>query len=510
MPKFYVTTPIYYVNDAPHIGHVYTSVAADVLARWHRLRGDDVMFLTGTDENSQKNLEAAEKKGYTEIQPYLDMMSGVWKETFADLGLTFNDFIRTTEPRHKVGVEKFWLAVEKKGDIYQGEYEGFYCTGCEAFVNRSDLVDGKCPIHKKEPKLIKEKNYFFRLKKYREALLKHIEEHPDFIQPVERRNEVVSYIDRFMEDVSISRETMKWGIPVPGDPKSVIYVWFDALINYLTGAGYGGDEEAFAKWWPADLHLVGKDIIKFHCALWPAMLMSAGLDLPKKVFAHGFFTIDGEKMSKSLGNVIDPREVARLYGFDAVRYFLLREITFGADGDFSRARLADRYANDLGNEFGNLVHRTLSMTEKYFAGKVPSPAGGCADAPVDQAKTWARYEAAVEKLDFGDALDAIWEDLRWDNKHIDEVKPWVLAKTDTKELSKVIYYLLEHLRQTAWLIKPFMPVTAEKLLTQLGVAGTEAKLTYEQAKVWGGMKEGATIAKGEPLFPRLEVPNNAK
>jgi methionyl-tRNA synthetase len=502
MGKYYITTPIYYVNDRPHVGHLYTTVAADVLARWHRLNGDDTMFLTGTDENSQKNVEAAEKLGRSDIKAYLDEMSGAWRETWKGLGLTNDDFIRTTEPRHLAAVEKFWKAVEASGDIYGGEYVGLYCTGCEAFVRESDLADGKCPIHKKEPSPIKEKNYFFKLKKYREALLKHIDEHPDFIQPVERRNEVRSYVDRFMEDVSISRESMKWGIPVPGG-KGVIYVWFDALINYLSAAGYGTDDAKFSKWWPCDVHLVGKDIIKFHCALWPAMLMSAGIEPPKKVFAHGFFTVNGDKMSKSLGNVISPAEAASTCGFDALRYFLLREITFGGDGDFSLERLRDRYRNDLGNELGNLMHRTLSMTEKYFGGKVPE-AEACAEAAADQAKTWERYEAALDRLDFGGALDAVWEDLRRDNRHIDEVKPWVLAKTDTAGLAKTMYYLLEHLRQTAWLIRPFMPEVSDKMLKQLGVCENEAKKSYNEAKVWGQMPVGGIIAKGEPLFPRID------
>ncbi len=470
------------------------------------MRGERVFLLTGTDENSQKNVAAAEKAGQTDIKAYLDEMSGVWRRTWSELGLTFDDFIRTTEPRHLAAVEKFWKAVQANhpDDIYRGEYAGLYCEGCEAFVTENELVDGKCPIHKKEPKLLKEKNWFFRLSAYRQKLLDHIDSHPDFIRPESRRNEVRSYIDKFMADVSISRESVKWGIPVPGDEKSVIYVWFDALINYLSGVGYGTDEARFKELWPAELHLVGKDIIKFHCALWPAMLMAAGLPLPKQVFAHGFFTINGEKISKSLGNAIDPRDLIKQYGFDPVRYFLLREITFGQDGDFSVSRLADRYTNDLGNDLGNLLHRVLSMVEKYFEGKVPSPESGCAEADRDQAEAWARYERGLADLDFGAALDVIWEHLRWDNKHIDEVKPWVLAKTDRRELSRVMYYFLEHLRHLAWMLKPLLPETADKMLVQLGLeaGGTP---DWNGLKVWGLMKEGATIRKGEPLFPRLET-----
>jgi len=510
--KYYLTTPIYYVNDRPHIGHTYTTVAADVAARYHRLRGEDVFLLTGTDENSQKNVAAAEKAGYADIPAYLEEMSRVWRETWSDLGLRFDDFIRTTEPRHIAAVNKFWNAVKERhpDDIYPGEYSGLYCEGCEAFVTETDLVDGNCPIHKKPPKAIKEKNYFFRLSAYRQKLLDHIDSHPGFIRPESRRNEVRSYIDKFMTDVSISRESVKWGIPVPGDPKSVIYVWFDALINYISGIGYGTDEEKFRRYWPADLQLVGKDIIKFHCALWPAMLLAAGLELPKQVFAHGFFTIDGDKISKSLGNAIDPRDLVKKYGFDTVRYFLLREITFGGDGDFSLKRLGERYANDLANELGNLLHRVLSMTEKYFEGRVPPAEGGCAEAAADQAEAWQNYEQALAELDFGGALDVIWEHLRWDNKHIDETKPWVLAKTDRKELSRVMNYFLEHLRHLAWMLTPFLPETADKMLVQLGLEPAGDKPDWKGQQAWGLMKEGATIRKGAPLFPRLEANSEEK
>ena len=510
--KFYVTTPIYYVNDRPHIGHTYTTVAADVLARFHRLRGEEVFMLTGTDENSQKNVAAAAKAGQADIAKYLDDMSGVWRRTWAELGLNFDDFIRTTEPRHIAAVNKFWEAVQANhsDDIYRGEYFGLYCEGCEAFVTQNDCEGGMCPVHKRMPKEIREKNWFFRLSAYRQRLLDHIDAHPDFIRPESRRNEVRSYVDKFMTDVSISRESVKWGIQVPGDPQSVIYVWFDALINYLSGAGYGTDEAKFARLWPAELHLVGKDIIKFHCALWPAMLMAAGLPLPKKVFAHGFFTINGDKISKSLGNAIDPRDLVAKYGFDPVRYFLMREINFGQDGDFSLQRLADRYGNDLGNELGNLLHRVLSMTEKYFGGKVPNDGGGCAEASKDQTEDWRRYDEALAALDFGGALDVIWEGLRWDNKHIDEVKPWVLAKTDQKELGKVLNYLLEHLRQSALMLQPFMPEIAGRMFEQLGLEGAGPRPLTAEAKAWGGMKEGATIRKGAPLFPRLESENKAQ
>lgn len=499
--KFYLTTPIYYVNDKPHIGHLYTTVAADVIARYHRLRGDRTRFVTGTDENSQKNVEAALKNGETDIQAYLDRMSANWRDTWSALGISFDDFIRTTEDRHKKGVEKFWNAVFANGDIYQGEYEGLYCTGCEAFYRENDLVEGRCPIHRKAVAKLKEKNWFFRLKKYRDALLAHIDAHPEFIRPASRRNEVRSYVDKFMEDVSISRETVRWGIPVPNDPKSVIYVWFDALLNYMTAVGYGTDDAMFAEWWPADVHLVGKDIIKFHCALWPAMLMSAGLPLPKSVFAHGYFTVDGVKMSKSLGNAIDPKDLAAKYGMDAIRFFLLREIPFGGDGDFSEERLRQRYSGELGNTLGNLMHRVLSMTDRYFGGRVPVNAG---DGAATIADAWQAYGKAMDDLDFFAAVEVVMGIARAMNGEIDSQKPWELAKTDMDRLATLMYRHLEQLRHVAWMLKPLMPETAEKMLAQLGVAEKDSGKTYDQAKGWGGMAGGATIAKGQPLFPRLE------
>ncbi|MFH1620658.1 MAG: methionine--tRNA ligase [Patescibacteria group bacterium] len=493
---FYVTTPIYYVNDVPHIGHFYTNVAADALARYHRLCGQDVMFLTGTDENSQKNVKAAEKLGRTDIQNYIDEMSAKWRETWKSLDITNDDFIRTTEERHKKAVEKFWNAVYAKGDIYQSDYEGYYCTGCEAFVLEFELVNGKCPIHKIEPEFIKEKNWFFKLSAYREKLLEHIDAHSDFIQPQSRRNEVRSYVEKFMSDVSISRESVKWGIPVPNDPKNVIYVWFDALINYISGVGYGTDEATFNKWWPVDVHLVGKDIIKFHCALWPAMLMSADLELPKTVFAHGFFTVNGDKMSKSLGNVVDPKEICSKYGIDPVRYFLLREITFGGDGNFSLDRLAERYAGDLGNEFGNLVLRVTSMLQKYSDGVVSEKTTN----EINEA--WSSYHKAFKELRFDIALDVIWKLIRETNQSIDTNKPWALAKEGkTNELDSLLYTWLETLRHVAWMIRPIMPDASDKILLQLK---QDLNQSFEQCSFWGSLEPGLEINVSDPLFPRIE------
>ena len=496
--RFYVTTPIYYVNADPHIGHAYTSFAADVLARYHRLRGDEVFFLTGTDENSQKDVEAAEKRKMP-VKKYVDEMSARWRTIFDSLGITNDDFIRTTEPRHRKGVEKFINAVQRSGDIYPGTYQGYYCVGCEAFVGEVDTVDGKCPIHQIKLKKIKEKNYFFKLTKYRKKLLDHINKYPEFIQPETRKNEVIRYITDFMEDVSITRQSQKWGIPFPGDEKQALYVWFDALVNYLTGIGYGLDAKKFKKFWPADVHLVGKDIIKFHCALWPAMLMSAGLELPKRVFAHGYFTVNGEKISKSLGNTIDPLAASQKFGIDALRYYLLREIPFGGDGDYSETRLVERYNSDLANGIGNLASRILSMAEKYADGEVPKPVSGSA------APTWQSYELKMKELSLDGALSDIWDLIRTLDGFIDREQPWVLAKTNPKHLQATLYTLLESLRHVGLLLWPFMPETAEKILDSLGVLESSRQNNYDKNKSWGTLKAETKIRKTAPLFPRRDI-----
>jgi len=501
MQKFYITTPIYYINGKPSVGHAYTTIIADALARYHRSLGKQVFFLTGTDENSQKNVEAAEAAGKgDDIQGYLDEMAALWQRTFDSMGISHDRFIRTTEADHKMAVEKFWRAVEAKGDIYKGEYEGLYCKGCEAFYTETDLVDGKCPLHLTPPSVIKEQNYFFRLTKYRDALLEHIGLHPEFVAPASRRNEIVSYIKNFMTDVSISRQSMKWGIPVPGDESHRIYVWFDALINYISGVGYGTDNKQFEAWWPSDVQLVGKDILKFHCALWPAMLMSAGLPLPKTVFAHGFFTVDGQKMSKSLGNVVDPVDLAGQYSNDILRYFLLREIRMGEDGDFSFERLRGRYDSELASQLGNLVHRVLTMVEKYCDGKIPERADGFI------AGAWPAYQSAMEELRVHDALETTWKVIQQANQYIDQQAPWQLAKLkEEKMLADTMYVLLETLRHIAWMLYPLMPDTAEKLFAKLGLnVPKEFTQSAEVAWRWGELEPGGKIEKGEPLFPRKE------
>lgn len=477
MNPFFISTPIYYVNGKPSIGHAYTTIAADVLARYQRRVGRDVFFLTGTDENSQKNVEAAEAAGRgNDIDGYISDMAAVWKQTWDDLHISYDRFIRTTEPDHLAAVEAFWHRVQASGDIYKGAYEGLYCKGCEAFVTEAELANGLCPIHKTAPETIKESNYFFKLTRYKDALLAHIKSHPEFVSPAARRNEVTSYIEKFMTDVSISRSTMNWGIPVPGDESQRIYVWFDALINYISGIGFGTDEAAFARRWNQDatmINLVGKDIIKFHCAIWPAMLLSAGLPLPTRVFAHGFFTVDGDKMSKSLGNVIDPLEIAHEWGEDVLRYYLLRDIRFGEDGDFSHERLAQRYASDLANDLGNLTHRVLTMADKYGAPPLKR-------APSDATAT---YHAAMESLALHEALEEIWRMVREANQRIEQEKPWEMAKAGKQDgLTALLEGLLRDLGVIAYMLEPFMPETSSALTQKL-----------------------STGKKGDPLFPRRDL-----
>ena len=498
MKHIYITTPIYYINDKPHIGHAYTTIAGDILARYHRMIGNTVTYVTGTDENSQKNLEAAQKAGAADMMSYLDSMSALWQDTWKKLDISHDDFIRTTQERHHAAVAKFWGLVKDNGDIYKGNYEGWYCVGCEAFYLESDLVEGNCPTHKKPAQKIVEENYFFRLTAYRDALLAHISSHPDFVQPVTRRNEIINYIKDNMIDVSISRVNASVGIPVPEDAEHKIYVWFDALINYLSVVGFGTDEAKFAKNWPAHLHLVGKDILKFHCALWPAMLLSAGLPLPEHVFAHGHFTIDGEKMSKSLGNVVNPVEVSERFGNDALRFHVMREIRFGEDGDFSVTRLEQRYVSELSNELGNLMYRVLSMSEKYCEGVIPTP--GSIVIPLDT----GAYMSAFEKFALHEALEVVWDTVRASNKMIDDYKPWELAKTDPTKVREVMYALLDGLARVAHTLSPFCPVTSAKILAQLGLSLDElASVPFEERIAANTLKEGTVLMKGDVLFPRL-------
>lgn len=503
---FYITTPIYYVNDKPHIGHAYTCIAADAIARYHRLKGDEVFFLTGSDENSQKNIAAAHAAGYTDMDQYLGIQAAIWQQAWDGLNISNSDFIRTTEDRHKEGVYTFFDLVNKKGDIYKGVYKGYYCNGCEAFKTETEVGDDiMCPLHKKPVEMIEEENYFFAATKYKDALLDHIEKNPDFIQPASRRKETINYIKDHFADVSISRhfKTAQCGIPLPIDPEQAIYVWFDALINYLSGIGYGTDNEAFEKMWPANIHLVGKDIIKFHCALWPAMLMAANLPLPEKVFAHGFFTINGDKISKSLGNAIDPVQLCTTYGVDAVRYFLLREIRFGEDGDFSFDRLQGRYESDLAKGIGNFTSRVLTLAAKVSAKDLEhteSLDDGEAKTMIEE--SWKTYAAAMESCALDDALKAIWECISWGDKYMEQNKPWELAKSDPSHFSDTMVLLLEVLRHVSAMIYPFMPDTAEKLWRQLDIESFERTHTSEQLIEW---IPGTVLrpSKGDSLFPPL-------
>ncbi|MEK7637326.1 MAG: methionine--tRNA ligase [Patescibacteria group bacterium] len=467
---FFITTPIYYVNDKPHIGHAYSTIAADVLARYKRqkLGHDRVWFSTGTDENSQKTVEAAAKAGQ-DIRAYTDALAAIWKSTFEQLGISFNDFIRTTEPRHQAAVVEFLKRVEAAGDVYKGTYEGWYCVGHEAFMKESDLIDGKCPEHNRQAEWLKEENYFFKLSKYQDQLLRWYADKTRIV-PATRYNEVVSFIRQGLEDISITRATQKWGIPLPQDPQQVIYVWVDALINYLTTIGY--PKARYKNFWPG-VHIIGKDIIKFHCIIWPAMLMSAGLEPPRQVMAHGFFTINGQKISKSLGNAVDPLELTQKYGNDAVRYFLLREIPFGADGDFSEAKLKERYTADLANGLGNLVSRVTNMVEKYAGGKFKRKA---ADTP-------RGYIEALEHYRFDEALRIVWDMVTAANKAIDDAAPWKMAKEGKdKELRALLGELANNVLDINELLLPFLP---------------DANAKIAQAFI-------QPVKKAEPLFPRIE------
>ena len=451
--KKLLTTPIYYINAQPHIGHAYSTIAVDVLARYNRELGNDVVFTVGTDENSQKTLQAIEKNGQADAAGYATEMSALWQKTWDDLGISYDSFVRTTSSDHRAAVEAFLAKIKASDDLYKGTYEGLYCVGCEEFKRADDLVDGKCPLHNTEPEKLSEENYFFKLSKYQKPLLDYIRQNPDFVAPVSRRNEVLAFIERGLEDISFSRPSRGWGIPFPGDPNQVVYVWSDALVNYLTAIGY--PKPGYEAWWPASLHLVGKDIIKFHCIIWPAMLLSAGLPLPKQVFAHGFFTVNGQKISKSLGNAIAPSVITDKYGNDGLRYYLLRDIPFGQDGEFSFDRLHSVYNADLANELGNLVQRTASMITKYLGGKIGKVEPHSHDA--------SRYHEAMSNLRFDKALEDVWERVKGLNQLIEEEKPWVLAKEDPEHLTEVLSHVVSDLLQISGLLLPFLPTAGVKI-----------------------------------------------
>lgn len=504
---FYVTTPIYYVNDVPHIGHAYTTIAADVLALYHRMAGDRVLFCTGTDEHGQKIQTTAQAKGIT-AQELADRTVENFRRLWEVLRVTHDDFIRTTEPRHERVVQAIFQKLIDQGDIYKGTYEGLYCVPCETYVPESQTGEGHtCPDCRRPLQKMTEESYFFRISRYQEALLEFYEENPDAIQPRSRYNEVVSFIRSGLNDQSVSRTTLKWGIPVPGDERHVIYVWFDALINYLTVCGYPEDEERMAAFWPVVHHLVGKDIIRFHCVVWPAMLLALGLNPPRKVFAHGWWTVEGEKMSKSKGNVVDPFEMVDLYGVDAFRYFLLREVAFGNDGDFSELAMVHRINSDLANDLGNLLNRTLQMVERFQGGRVLDPV---AKEPLDEdlltaaEATRRTYDEAMREFAFDEALKALWTLIGKGNKYIDTTMPWKLGKEGLSDrLSAVLSTLCTVLRLAALLVSPVMPATARTMWRQLGLEGTPEEAGFAAAE--SPFPAGITVAKGDVLFPRIDV-----
>ena len=471
--KFYITTPIYYVNAEPHIGSAYTTIAADVLARFYRYAGIDTFFLTGTDEHGSKMEQAAKEAGKNP-EDFVREMSAKFSFAWDTLEIAPDDFIRTSEPRHGKVVVEFLKRLKESGDVYEGEYHGLYCVGHEAFLKASDLDDeGLCPDHKKPPEKLKDKNWFFRLRNYQKILQKKIESDEFQIRPEIRRNEVLAFIRQGLEDVAISRPNVSWGIKLPWDKSQTVYVWVDALLNYISALGYP-DGEKFKQFWPADIQLVGKDIIRFHCIIWPALLEAVGLPWPRKVFAHGFFTIDGQKISKSLGNVIDPNELATEYGSDAIRYFLLREIPFGQDGDFSIAKLRGRYEGDLANGLGNLFSRLTNLVATNLDGRLP-------DLP-ESPRSLSDVDELVGKFEFHQALVRIWEEVAWADKYIDETKPWEAAKKDPELFREVISNLVALLYEIAKKLAPFLPETSEKI---------RGSLSAEK------------IVKAEPLFPRL-------
>ena len=515
MKSFYLTTPIYYVNDAPHIGTAYTTVAGDVLTRWHRQRGESVWFLTGTDEHGQKVLSAAESNGVAP-QDWCDkLVTDSWIPVWKSLNIANDDFIRTTEPRHMERVQRFLSRLKDEGHIYSGKYEGPYCIGCEEFKLPGDLLEGNlCPTHSKPCEIVSEENWFFKLSAFVPQLLELYRDNPGACEPESARNEVVAFLEDNVQDLSISRSTFDWGIPVPWDTKQVIYVWFDALLNYATAVGLDDDPttaggKKFAQTWPADVHLVGKDILRFHAVIWPAMLMAAGLPLPKKVFAHGWLMVGGEKMSKSKANKIAPSEITDHFGVDAFRYYFLRAIPFGSDGSFSWEDMSARYTSELANDFGNLASRLAAMIEKYCGGKVPAVAKD-PELSAALAATVEKADAAMVALDFQGGINAVMEFCKQVNGFVTVKEPWILAKDPANQaiLEDVLYNTAESLRALAVLLHPVMPATTEILWESLGAKAALGEIGAQQiSKIasWGQLPQGATVTKTPVLFPRLEV-----
>ncbi len=513
--KFYITTSIAYLNAKPHIGYAMEVIQADVLARYHRLIGDNTFYLTGTDEHGTKIMQTAKDQGKTPRE-FVDSLSSSFVELKNILNLSNDAFVRTTDEHHMKGAQQIWQKMVDAGDIYKHAYIGLYCIGCEAFKTEKELVDGLCPLHNKAPEKIEEENYFFKLSKYSDVIKKKIESDELKIVPDGRKHEILAVLEEGLKDVSFSRpkKTVQWGIDVPNDPDQVMYVWCDALSNYLTAIGYNEESEQYKTLWPADVHLIGKDILRFHSAIWIGMLMSAELPIPKAIYVHGFITSEGKKMSKSLNNVVDPVEMVNKYSADSLRYFLLKEIPTTDDGDFSQARFKVVYDSELANTIGNLVSRVLAMTHKYFEGKVPETTGKIPETtgkiletsvwnPATQTEIfWKSYDDAIEEFDLKKALEFAIGYAMEANKYVDDNKPWALAKTDMTKLAEVIYVLLEMIRQIGLALLPFIPGSATRILGYLNITDTK---NYLEQRTWGGLKAGISLQTVEPMFPRIEA-----
>src|SRR5574341_1602551 len=515
---YYITTPIYYVNDVPHIGHAYTTIAADVAARFKRLAGYDTFFLTGTDEHGINIERAAQQHGVTP-QAWTDRIAGEFRTLWEFLNISHDDFIRTTEPRHERVAAQLFKTLFDQGDIYLGKYEGWYCPSCESFYLESELGPGRtCPVHTGRPtEWTAEENYLFRLSKYQDWLLRYIDEHPSCIEPETRRNEVTSFVRSGLRDLSVSRSTFTWGVPVPFDRRHVIYVWIDALTNYISALGYP-EGEAFTRFWPASVHLVGREIVRFHAVYWPIILHAAGVAVPEQTFAHGWLTFGGQRFSKSLGIVIDPaalsREIAAEAGVDvpiavdALRYFLLREIPFGSDGDFNKPSLVHRFNADLANDYGNLLNRTLPQVERHFEGRLPAPSsarGGDVVLRETAVSVVGALDGFIDRLDFTRALGEIWRLLGVANKYLDEEAPWRVVKTDRERAGSALYNTLEALRIATIALSPWLPTAAQRVWEQLGVEAPLESQRLDDARQWGGLRPGTRVRPGAPIFPRIET-----
>ena len=506
MSRFYITTAIDYVNSRPHLGTAYEKIAADVIARYKRLRGVETRFMMGNDEHSQNVFQRARELG-VEPLAFCDGMEKTFRDVWARLDISFDDFIRTTEDRHRTSVTTLASRLADAGDVYEGYFEGWYCVSCEAFKTEKDLEDGNCPVHRKPPQWIKEKNHFFRLSKYRQRLLDHYAAHPEFLEPEIRRNEMLRLLEAGLDDISMSRTGQAWGIPVPSDPQSVIYVWFDALINYVSGVGYGTDEELFETWWPADLHVIGKDITRFHCVIWPAMLMSAGVPLPRRVFGHGWVHWQGQKMSKSLGTVVDPLEAADRLGPDPLRLYLTKEIAFGQDGDFTWDRFEERYNVDLANNFGNLVSRLASMAHRYRKGRLVAPPSGPGPLAEAASRAVAAYREAMDAFALHGGVAAAFQLVDATNEYIAAVEPWVTARDPARaaELDRQLYDVSEAVRIAGVLLTPVMPSSCREVLARVGASVDGSGPNLDRDAIWA-TPPGAErqVAKGDPLWPRLD------